>query len=427
MDSSQLDLSHQGKGTPTFTIRLVLGKLVSLLALVTVLSSVNFPTGLYYGALVLVVIGWLSLAKTLQFKSLDMLEKAMLFFWLFYCVFTLLDLNFRSGWNWVEFQEPSRFVLLTPVFLYVRRYGVSVNALRWGMLIGAVFAGVWGLYQKLYLGVNRAWGGASGMQIAAYGDISLIMGVMSVAFMQPLWQRNKLWLLVTLFALSMGLIGSLASGTKGGWVSMPFLCWVLVELNANPTYKKRFAVLLAFAAFAISIWLFVPFIQDRVSVIVPAIYEYFVNGRVYDGSAGIRLALWHGAALIFFDNPLLGTGPGTYAQQLAPYVDQGRLAAEVLRIGAPHSQFFNSIVESGIFGPLMVYGIYGSFILHCKRYLTTQKSLATAGILLAIGFMDFGLVEVIWDINVAGVFFTTVMMLIAGQLSYIANKVKESV
>ena len=42
----------------------------------------------------------------------------------------------------------------------------------------------------------------------------------------------------------------------------------------------------------------------------------------------------------------------------------------------------------------------------------------TAGILLAVGFIDFGLVEMIWDINNAGVFFTVMMVLIAGQLSY---------
>jgi transposase-like protein len=38
--------------------------------------------------------------------------------------------------------------------------------------------------------------------------------------------------------------------------------------------------------------------------------------------------------------------------------------------------------------------------------------------LLAVGFIDFGLVEMIWDINNAGVFFTVMMVLIAGQLSY---------
>jgi hypothetical protein len=66
----------------------------------------------------------------------------------------------------------------------------------------------------------------------------------------------------------------------------------------------------------------------------------------------------------------------------------------------------------------MVYSIYLSFILHCKKHLKQNKSLATAGMILAVGSIDFGLVEVIWAINNAGVFFTMMMVLIAGLLSY---------
>ena len=65
-----------------------------------------------------------------------------------------------------------------------------------------------------------------------------------------------------------------------------------------------------------------------------------------------------------------------------------------------------------------MYSIYGSFIWYCRSHFNKNKALATTGILMAVGFMDFGLVEVIWDINNAGVFFTIMMALIAGKLSY---------
>lgn len=393
---------------------------ISIMALLVPATSVNYTTGIYYSSLALVFASWLMLPVLVRNLHLDMLEKSMLFFWLFYCGFTLIDLSFRSVWDWKEFQEPSRFVLLLPVFLMVRRYGFKEPALRYGVLIGAILAGIWGYYQKIELGMHRAKGFTNG-QIAAFGDIGLISGVMTVALLQPYWRYSKVWLVIALIGLGAGAFASLASGTKGGWISVPFLCWILVELADNPTYRKRFGVIAVLAIVGVSVWLWSPFIQERVAVIWPAIYKYFVLGVVHDGSAGIRLALWHGAALIFWDNPLFGAGPGTYGDQLKIYVEAGALTPEVLRVNAPHSQFFNSIMESGIFGPIMVYGIYVSFILHCKRYLVMNKSLATAGILMAVGFMDFGLVEVIWDINIAGVYFTVMMVLIAGLLSHQAR------
>ena len=64
---------------------------------------------------------------------------------------------------------------------------------------------------------------------------------MSVALFQPNWSEDKRWWLVVLFSLSLGVFASLASGTKGGWISAPVFCWVMVEpWLVIPTIHKRF-------------------------------------------------------------------------------------------------------------------------------------------------------------------------------------------
>lgn len=391
--------------------------LTSSLACIVPLASINLPLVLYIAATTLFFLSLIVMLTRSDSAPLTGVEKLMLACWVVYPTFTAIDLWFRTGWDWVLFQEPSRFLLVLPIFLMVRRVGLSKQAIMWGVLAGAIVAGSYGIYQKQVLGFGRAAGGTSGL-IAAFGDISLILGVMCVALIQPYWRNSKGWLLIAFLGLSLGVVGSLMSGTKGGWISMPILCWLVVDLLEKPTYLKRFIVLISFVLLAVIVWYYVPFIEQRMSVIVPAIDEYFVNGKVLDGSAGIRLALWHAATLIFIDNPLFGTGPGTYYIEKLEYINAGLIPSEAAGFTGPHSQLFESLFESGIFGPIMVYSIYFSFIWHCRKHFNQNKALSSAGVLMAAGFIDFGMVEVIWDINNAGVFYTVMMVLIAGKLSF---------
>ena len=391
--------------------------LTSSLACIVPLASINLPLVLYIAATTLFFLSLIVMLTRSDSAPLTGVEKLMLACWVVYPTFTAIDLWFRTGWDWVLFQEPSRFLLVLPIFLMVRRVGLSKQAIMWGVLAGAIVAGSYGIYQKQVLGFGRAAGGTSGL-IAAFGDISLILGVMCVALIQPYWRNSKGWLLIAFLGLSLGVVGSLMSGTKGCWISMPILCWLVVDLLEKPTYLKRFIVLISFVLLAVIVWYYVPFIEQRMSVIVPAIDEYFVNGKVLDGSAGIRLALWHAATLIFIDNPLFGTGPGTYYIEKLEYINAGLIPSEAAGFTGPHSQLFESLFESGIFGPIMVYSIYFSFIWHCRKHFNQNKALSSAGVLMAAGFIDFGMVEVIWDINNAGVFYTVMMVLIAGKLSF---------
>jgi len=399
------------------TIHSFLAMLLSIAAFVVPASSVNYPSGLYSTAVFLVISSFLFWFYRTEREPFSRLEKAMLISWMVYPAVNAFDLCLRVGWNWVDFQEPSRFLLTLPIFLMARRVGFSQDMLKWGVFAGALAAAVWGYYQKIALGLPRAGGGTSGL-IAAFGNIGLILGFLTVALFQPQWRVQKCWFLLALLGLFCGVFASLSSGTRGGWISVPFLVWVMVDLMQNPTYKKRFAVLAGFALSAFLVWFFVPFIAPRVNVIPTAIYEYFINSRMSGEAVGIRLALWHASALIFWENPLFGTGPGSFAFQKVALVEKGMISSLVLGNIGPHSQLFNSLYEQGVVGALMVYSIYVAFMLHCRSHLINNKALAISGILLAVAFINFGIAEVIWDINNAGVFFNVMMVLIAGKLSH---------
>jgi O-antigen ligase len=393
--------------------------LASVLAFIVTATSVNSSDVFYLGSISLILLGVIALFVNTDPKPLSKLEKLMILTWLLYPLVTALDFWLRTGWNWSQFQEPSRFLLALPVFFMVRRFGLSKGAVKWGVFVGAVAAGLWAFYQKQELGIERAFGGTSN-NVHVFGQISLLLGFMSVALFQPDWSKDWRWGFVVLMALSLGVFASLASGTKGGWISAPILCWVMVNLVRRPTYAKRLMVLAVMLTAAFLFWYFSPFIQARLGNMPLAIATYFETGQVTDGSVSIRLALWHTAILIFMDNPLFGTGIGSFNVAMFPYLDQN-VVPQIIGSFDPHSQFFNALYELGIFGPIPIYAIYGAFIFQCHQSFGQNKAFSTAGLFLALGFIDFGLVEVIWNINNAGVFFTLMMVLIAGQLSHQAS------
>ena len=389
----------------------------SLIVFVMLASSINYPSAFYYACISLCLLSLFALLLRTDNQPLSKLEKVMLFTWLSYPALIALDFWLRTGWNWPAFQEPSRFILVLPIFLMVRRFGISQDALKWGVFLGALFAGVWALYQKQVIGMHRVYGGTSALR-HAFGDISLLLGFMSVALFQPNWSKNWRWFFVVLISLSFGVFASLASGTKGGWISVPILCWVMVSLVGRPTYTKRFITLAAVTAVAVLIWYFSPFIQSRMGNIPLAVMTYLETGQVTDGSASIRLALWHAATLIFIDNPLFGVGVDNFTAAKLPYISSGLVPPNIGGDLGVHSQFFNVLQELGLLGLISVLSIYVVFIMYCRQFIPTNKGLAIAGLFLALSFIDFGLVESIWGVNNAGVFFTVMMALIAGQLAY---------
>ena len=391
--------------------------LASVLAFIVTATSVNSSDVFYLGSISLIVLGVIAFFVNTDPQPLSKLEKLMILTWLLYPFLTALDFWLRTGWNWSQFQEPSRFLLVLPVFFMVRRFGLSRGAIKWGVFAGAVVAGLWAFYQKQHLGISRAFGGTSS-NVHVFGDISLILGFMSVALFQPDWSKDWRWGCVVLVSFSLGVFASLASGTKGGWISVPILCWVMVSLVGRPTYTKRFITLAAVTAVAVLIWYFSPFIQARMGNIPLAVMTYLETGQVTDGSASIRLALWHAATLIFIDNPLFGVGVDNFTAAKLPYISSGLVTPIIGGDLGVHSQFFNVLQELGLLGLISVLSIYVVFIMYCRQFIPANKGLAIAGLFLALSFIDFGLVESIWGINNAGVFFTVMMALIAGQLAY---------
>ena len=99
--------------------------LVSILAFIVPATSINSSDVFYLGSAGLILLGVIALFVNTDPRPLTKLEKLMILTWLLYPLVTALDFWLRTGWNWSQFQEPSRFLLALPVFFMVRRFGLS--------------------------------------------------------------------------------------------------------------------------------------------------------------------------------------------------------------------------------------------------------------------------------------------------------------
>ncbi|MFP3386064.1 hypothetical protein R0J92_21715, partial [Tritonibacter sp. SIMBA_163] len=108
--------------------------------------------------------------------------------------------------------------------------------------------GSWGGWQKLVEGVGRAQGHTHVIQFV---NLSMLLGVLCMAGLGwAVIQRHRLiWVALLAFGAAGGVLGSLFSGSRGGWVGFPIVLLVLYRAYGSQLSKKlKLAVLAAIIA-----------------------------------------------------------------------------------------------------------------------------------------------------------------------------------
>ena len=383
-----------------------------LLCLCIPLFSINDPNAFYYSCIALLLISSGYLVTQRPTLNLQKPEKWLLIAFFAYPLWAGADMLLRDTWSWNEFKEPSRFILVIPIFLAIRSIRFPLAYLFTGIIMGAVWAGFQGVYQSEHLNFYRATGGAS--HVTAFGNISLLLGMMSLAAITLFKQHKGPMIIIALAGLCLGIIASIMSGSKGGWISLPLLFWIAIDLLEKPTYLKRFGSTLAMTTIATIAYLLSGLVQSRIDAIIPSLITYFISGEISDGSVGPRLEMWSASWTIFTQNPMFGAGVGSYFSEKAALIEQGIVKPIIAPYVQSHNQLLQSMAEGGLIAVACVYGIYTALIALYRNALTQTKPIAVCGLMLAVSFMDFGMADGIWSITNAGTFFTVMAVIFAG-------------
>jgi O-antigen ligase len=294
----------------------------------------------------------------------------------------------QGNWNVARFDAPSRYLFAVVIFVAIARYRTAVPrvlelaipaaAIITLALIPYVPATFW---STIPTRLSNHF-----IDPLIFGQVALALGVMSFLLIDS--SEKRPWY-IRLFQLIGGVVGiylALRSGSRTGWLAIPFIIFLSV-MHYSPFSRWKTTIF----AIVISGLAITAFYQssntakDRVGAAYSDIKQYQWNAINPETSLGERIS-WMRIGWYYFSlRPLSGWGDEGMDQNIndeAISVFASKVTREGLLVAGFHNDFIVNAVRYGIGGLLAIIAIFLIpllFFAHCLRYKSVQ-SFAMAGI-----------------------------------------------
>ncbi len=326
-------------------------------------------------------------------------------------------------------------VLLRPLWaipvLYLLIRVRTAEAFLWfGIALGAIVVGLSALYEFLSAdNFRRADGGTSAI---TFGNTALLMGIISAVGAPYFRKFGNLYLIIPVAALLLGLLASLLSGSRGGWVALPALILLLLWHFRRVGYGQASLITAVVLTVAIVSALALPQtgVTGRIDAAVMNFNQYVEDPVEHgDTSVGIRLELWRAAWNMFLEQPVFGGGIGhSFNGFLQDEVALGNYHPDVVVQTMPHNVFLDTLALQGLVGIAGLIGIWGAlgavFVKAARERETELRMLGTAGLAVLVSYCLFGLTDSVMGYGPPLVFFSLYSVLIVYLIVEARQKLK---
>eukprot|EP00163_Fabomonas_tropica_P034239 TRINITY_DN9382_c0_g2_i1.p1 TRINITY_DN9382_c0_g2~~TRINITY_DN9382_c0_g2_i1.p1 ORF type:complete len:561 (+),score=20.18 TRINITY_DN9382_c0_g2_i1:110-1684(+) len=257
-----------------------------------------------------------------------------------------------------------------------------------------------------------------GINPISFGNLALLGGMLTVVggFFFLKSKRPLAALALVVLGTAAALI-SMLSETRSNLVALPFLLLLLLPLVRK---KLRIAALLLIPVILIT----AVATSDRMSQSLDGLVD---QGKLEQGM-GKRIEIWDQASDLFLDNPWFGAGLGGYTHHIENAVEAGKLSKTYLCCkGHAHNDLINNAATSGIPGILswafVIFIPMALFGRHLFSAHAPAAHLASAGTMVSVGYLMFGLTESAFD---RSLFLTFYMLSIAAISSALYTELSAS-
>ncbi len=293
-----------------------------------------------------------------------------------------------------------------------------------GLCIGAIAAGLLAMSEQFHF---DGLGGVSLLRIRAegfthhaitFGDLSLAMGLMALCALGEF--RGSRLALLPVVAVMFGLIASILSGSRGGWMALVFAIFALLRYGRDVHGQVLVrAIFIIVVALVIACLVPQTGVSGRMLEALSDIRLYFSAGNVTT-SVGVRLELWKASWLMFLQHPFIGVGRDQFFDSLQLLYQQGQvtLVPNPVINSSSHNDILYFLATGGLLDFSFFVLIYGAplifFLRRLRNPLCPRRSEALAGLLLVLCFFDFGLTDTMFWLMMPKIFYSMMVCTLIG-------------
>ena len=347
----------------------------------------------------------------------------------------------RGAIHFAAFDGPSRLLIAGIVFLFIRQLSIPyIKVLSIATPVGLIC-----VFLSVQLNPGVYWG----ERYATYfvdpntlGSQTLILSILS--FLMIGWGVKKSIALILLQVLGglLGLYVSVGSGSRGGWLTAPFILLLVLFLRfgdiAHASQSQRPKMCLQTIAVCIYafllFWMGFYFSEKLSTRIISGYFEIlnWFSGANLDTSAGTRLSMWKFSLQFANESLLFGYGEEKnimHVLQNSPLnIAANETAINTIALTGPHSDILSKLLSAGLFG----LGAYLSLLLvpfsifwkYRNAQVFNVKQAARIGLFYITGIFIAGLSNEQLSLKYLCTFYGLMVATLLAQVLYKSSSIK---
>jgi len=322
-----------------------------------------------------------------------------------------------------------RLLFAIPIFWIVRSYGISISKVLICIAISVLTAGVDSLIQASN-GIQRVSGAAISSPIP-FGNFALLFGVLSLLLISSEKETSRSAWVKWIGAVGVisGIYTSVASGTRGGWVAIPFFILIIWAFFGPKRKSTSYAVLIAILVAIPLIAYLTPAISDRLAEGVAEAQSYlsrttrWTSGET-TSSIGIRLDMWTAGLEAFRSAPAFGLGFAGFNDFLHHRIEMGLSHSdlETTEFKHLHCEIITTAAKLGLMGLfalviLWVGGIWW-FLRDVSKNTPDGKIFRVMGLLTFAAMIAYSMTDSMFGMTLHSMVYTMLLGISAGGLRH---------